>query len=147
MSKGRQTALSLSLATLIALRQREERRVESVSVCVHSQIGEARRGVGRQEAAQDISSPSAADATFGPWQLRAALPVVVVVADGVQKAQKKKKNPKKARAKNNKKRKSAEAMPRILNILTEENELPDSLNLLKVLHVDFAAALKAVAAT
>lgn len=65
-------------------------RVESVSVCVHSQIGVAGRGVGRQEAAQDISSPSAADATFGPWQLRAALPAVVVAAaDGVQKAQKK----------------------------------------------------------
>lgn len=28
-------------------------------------------GERRQEAAQDISSPSAADATFGPWQLRA----------------------------------------------------------------------------
>lgn len=40
-------------------------------------------------------------------------------ADGVQKAQK---NPKKARAKNNKKRKSEEATPRILNILTFDSE-------------------------
>lgn len=104
-----QTASSLSLATLIALRQRGESS-QSACACI------ARMGKRNGTSGSGSGSPSAADATFGPWQLRAAVRAVVVV---LMACKRRKKNPKKARAKNNKKRKSAEAMPRILNILTE----------------------------
>lgn len=58
--------------------------------------------------------------------------------DGVQKAQKK--EPQEGKSKNNKKRKSAEATPRILNILTLDSECSMNIILSKS-YVYVAAAL------
>lgn len=64
--------------------------------------------------------------------------------DGVQKAQKK---PQEGKSKNNKKRKSAEATPRILNILTLDSEcsmiIRDKVKVLRALKMfkRFAAKL------